>query len=330
MSPAALACVVALAWGAPQDGYGVHELRLEGPLGAVVLEGSGWRTSVVGEVGPGEVCTLVVPIVAGDAPRGAAPGAPLLSPADGAGDAVLTPAIAAAPEWDALPAGLRRRTLPPVAARLPGPGAAHLALLCAVAVLILAAWRRTPAALALGLAGALACFVLPQRPPQPSAVEVLEGDGASGRWLVVRGAVGTLELSPDRPGWCESIPASAKRRLEVTLDGGPHWALEGEGLALYSLAEAGRLGRLDPERNELADLASVWRRDGAGRWSAHGPWGHDEALPAAVEGGGEPPGWLVSVLPQGVGITVGRAEAGAAGTPRWVRWIEGPSFGERR
>ncbi|MAF67085.1 MAG: hypothetical protein CMJ84_15685 [Planctomycetes bacterium] len=347
-----LACTVHMATRAPQDAFATHELRLEGPLEGVSIEGgAGWTTRVVGELGAGEGRTLRVPVVTADAPPRAAAPMPVLVPrsedADPGADAALAPALFAPPDWDGLPDGLRRRALPPLRASRAGAGTPRLALLAAAAVLSLAFWRRTPVALAAGLVAGMACFVLPERPPPRVAVEVLEGDGASGRWLRVRGAVASLELEPGSSGWCESVPASSERRLEVTLAGGPRWSLVGEGLALYALEEhaleehvleetalleAGELGGLGPERNDLEDLAAVWRRDGAGRWTFHGPWERGTALPApdAGEDAPDPPGWLISALPQGVGISVARSAAGAEGVPRWARWVDRTSFGERR
>lgn len=338
MIAGALSCAVALGAPAFQDAFQAVELRLEGPLSEVTIEGGGWTTRVVGELGAGEVRTLRVPVVVADVPLQAAAPALSFAPSDGGGDAALAPASSPPPSWEALPAGLRRRTLPPVHATRIGPGAPRLALIAAAAVLSLAFWRKTPAALAAGIAACALCFVLPDRPPPRVALEVLEGDGASGRWLRVRGALSTLEVEAGSAGWCESMPVSSERRLEVTLAGGLRWTLVGEGLALYALAPGGDLGRLGPEGNEVRDLAAAWRRDGAGRWTFHGPWGRGDPLPAARAGAGDPagdpasapPGWLMSALPQGVGVTLGRAAAGTGGVPLWVRWVEGPSFNERR
>ena len=190
----------------------------------------------------------------------------------------------------------------------------------------------TAAALLLAAGVGLLLFLLGRRAPPPAPpVEVLEGDLARGAWLQVRSAAGELAGPFAR---LEVDPAGARIDFLVRPSGEPLARAEGP-----SGGRAARLHALLPLEGPRAapggglaeppfgTLEEAWARTPGGRWRRLGTWRAGEPAPS-VRAGGEPeepgdrpaaaalPGWLVTGLPPGSGVLVGRLAGEAR---RWVR-----------
>jgi len=293
---------------------GVLELRLEGPLEVVSLDGVRVPTRVLAELAPGETITVRVPWLPMDADAD-----PKLQGIDGAGGARVEAVL---PAPGLAPGASARRPLPrPVEtpARVPMVSWwVFAAGLCAV----LAARRRPMAAALIGAVFGAGLWALPQSEPERPVVAVLEV-GSSGAWWV---HVGTGELEP---------PASTGLELETRPEGASwewivdardpslpkRWARASETTALVARSPGPTEVRLDAAANGFEDLNELWRRSPEGEWSRHGSWDVGEPLPPAV-GGGLLPTWLRSGASPGAEVWVGRLrEAPEGAQEAWVRVI---------
>lgn len=301
------------------------ELLLRGPLeGVQHRDRLGGRLRIEQRLLAGEERRLVVPLARRPDPDlEPAPELEALGPqgaggAPGGGSASVLGWI----EED-LPgnAALRARPRPPVATDRGGPSPAALGTL-ALAAVVVAALRRRPS---LALLGALA-LVLPaiglqlRAGPGPArTVRVLEGLRPGGAWLQVDTAPGNLRLEARPAGalglevWPEPGPGAGPRWTVRPRPGQVDlWVLDLPDHRLSLLGELDPGARtLDPDLNLWGPLEEVWVRSPEGIWSAHGPWGPGQALPAAQDPSGGPPGWLASRLPQGRGVLVARLGPGA-------------------
>ncbi|HVS09531.1 MAG TPA: hypothetical protein VMS76_06605 [Planctomycetota bacterium] len=305
--------------GAAQERVGrlaLGRVELEGPLEElrVALPPAG-EARLQGPLAPGERASLRVPLPAWE-----------VAPA-------LEPRIAAAGEgrarwlgwdeedrerraeaWRSLPAALRGRPLPAIAAPATRPPLS--ALLAAAALLALLLRLRSRAALVLGVGalGAGLVLALSLAHGEPAArLRLFDGDGASGRWIVVDAARPELELGPRLPLRLESEPPRTPLRFAAEGFGAvpTSWRVRGARgeaqPALFAIDAFDPAGRaLQPGRNGWASFEATWVRDPQGSWSAHGPWPEGEPLPDAAPGGDAPPGWIQPALPLGVGLFIGR------------------------
>jgi hypothetical protein len=313
-----LALTLLLA-GGPRATLGNALLRVPGPAPAELRLAAGrGETHLEPRVGDGERFDLRVPFLR-DLDRPGVPGAAEL----GLGDAPveLVPGGVHLPgDWRDLPAPLRARPLPPLEEAPPRPGRAAAAALLAAAIAVLALRRRPVLALAAGAAGALVLIALPvPMGGAPREVQVLEGDGDSGRWLLVRSARGRLELGADETGWVEVRPGGhpvAVRAARGTA--GLQAALEAPAAELHLRRE--RVAPRAPGRGDAGghDFLRVWIREPGEGWSDRGPWEGSDPLPPGLEAGSAPPGWLVAGLPQGVPALVGELRA-PGGRRSWLR-----------
>ena len=348
-----LAASFLLAQGAPGR-FRQAEIEVRGPLQALELSVPGRaRTRIELGLAEGEVRTLVVPLAA---------------PAD-AGELELKELPECAGEarwygwsreglseieaqWEALPRALRERPSVSPAEQTPGRGPQPVALaFAAAATLVVLSLRRRPA-LALGVSAlasvgwcalALSHGVGPQR-----ELRVLEGDGASGRWLAVDVGWEVLHTSAALPLRLEVTPEVAQVEAEATVGaaGVTDWRLEARG------ARLSRSQALDPgprsvsnAENRWGDFEEVWTRTPDGRWTRHGAWAVGEPPPSGEPG--DPPGAFNPALPMGQAVLIGRLAPGGFGAanpagakavsrgpegverPLWLRWI-GTWQGEER
>ena len=300
---------------------GVLELRLEGPLVAVHLDGVRVDTRVVAALAPGEAATVFVPWLPLDPT--AEPKQPVVEGSGGARiegvhPAPMTPPSALAQRPLPRPVGIPAR-IPPAAWWLFGAG-----------LLAVGASRRRPLLAALvGGAFGLAIAAMPAISTRTSVLSVLEV-GPEGSWWV---HVGDGELEP---------PADAHLDLD-TQPGGASWewlvdasdparprrlARANEGVRLIARSP----GPVSPEHPKFleawfssqGDLEEVWRRTAEGAWTHHGAWTSGAPLPAP--GTGEMmPTWLRAGATPGAIVWVGRLSEVPQGTDQaWVRVIWDP------
>ncbi len=286
-----------------------EELRLDAGLGPTRLRAG---------VGPGERLDLWVPFLwALDRPG--APSAASLGLE--AATVEVVPGAARLPgDWRDLPAALRGRPLPPLERAPLRPGPAQAAGLATALLAVLALRRRPALALAAGLAGAvLVGSHSGGGAAAPREVRVLEGDGESGRWLLVRSAVGRLALGADATGWLEVRPADRPLEVVAVRRGGLlSTACEAPGGELHLRRE--RVAPTAPGRSDPGGHAfrRVWVREPGEGWTPRGAWAGAGPLPPPTGEVGDPPGWLAAGLPQGVAVLVGELEgAGEGGS--WLR-----------
>ncbi|TDJ67865.1 MAG: hypothetical protein E2O39_14040 [Planctomycetota bacterium] len=327
----------ARAGGASQAGR-LHRARLDlaGPLETVELEAGRGVTRLVLDLRAGESVRIVVPVSERSPLDLVEPRVRRVVP--GAGRAAFAGWVTAPQEWEELPAGLRARVRPPVGPRAAVVGWRTLALLGGVALLVAGARRRPVAALALGLAGAALVFLFPgtEGPGAPAPIRVLEGEAETGRWLAVEAAYAQLAVEPEAVMRVETLPRDAVLDWTVRVVAADRtWSASAPGAAIVSFTALGPGERaLTPARNGLGDLAEAWVRGAGGVWSARGPWPAGLALPPpesrapGESQAPDPPGWLASGLPQGVGVLVGRLAPGAlaagrtaADGPTWLRLV---------
>jgi hypothetical protein len=305
---------LACALGAARGTDGVLELRLEGPLRAVHLDGVRVPTQVLVELAPAETITLRVPWLPADPSM-----EPKLRVIEGAGSArveAIHPAAAMAP------IALARRPLPRVAdepVRIPPVG---WWLFAAGLIAVCAARRRPLSAVVIGGAFSLALALLPTRREPAPVVAVLE-IGEFGAWWVHVG-IGELEPPPLAHPALETQPEGAN--WEWVIEAGDparprRVARAGAGTLLVARSPGPEEVRLDAEGNGLESLEAVWRRSAAGEWTYHGDWWRGAALPEAREGGLLPT-WLRAGAAPGARVVVGRfAEAPKGADEAWARAI---------
>ena len=293
---------------------GVLELRLEGPLEVVSLDGVRVPTRVLAELAPAETLTVRVPWLPVDPDAD-----PELRRVEGAGSARVE-AVLSAPAL--APEALSRRPLPrPVEtpARVPAVG---WWVFVGGLFAVLAARRRPMAAALIGAVFGAGLWALPQAEPERPVVAVLEV-GTFGAWWV---HVGVGELEP---------PAAAAIELETSpLGASWEWIVDARDPSLLrrlaQASEATALVARSPgpaevplgvPANGFKDLDELWRRSPAGEWTRHGSWDVGEPLPLALEGGLLPT-WLRSGASPGADVWVGRLrEAPEAAQEAWVRVI---------
>jgi len=293
---------------------GVLELRLEGPLSAVHLDGVRVPTHVIVDLAPAEAITVRVPwlpINPGDEPR--------LGRVDGEGSArveVLHPSPELAP-----PSVMRRPLPRPVGTPPRVPPVAWW--LFSGGLLAVFAARRRPIGVALvGALFGLVLVVLPVSAPEKPVVAVLEV-GPFGAWWVHVGAGELHPPSGSHPA-LETRPegASWEWLVDVSDPASPHgFARTSPGTLLVARAPGPAEVSLSEKGNTFNALQETWRRSSAGEWTRHGVWDHGAPLPAAREGGLLPT-WLRAGAPPGAEVWVGRlAEAPPGAQEAWVRLI---------
>lgn len=313
--------MLAFALCAPPSTDGVLEVRLEGPLVAVHLDGVRVPTRVVTDLAPAEAITVRVPWLPVDPTA-----EPKLRVVEGEGGARVEE-IHPAPM--AAPGDLSRRPLPrpmETPARIP-PVAWWLFVAGLLAVG--AARRRPMSAAIVGGAFGLVLTVLPTVSQSAPVVAVLEV-GPWGAWWV---HVGVGELEP---------PAAAHPALVTQpVDANWEWVVDASDPARprrIARANAGThliarsLGPVPPEAPKFleewlsgqGELEEVWRRTEEGDWTYHGTWASGAPLPAS--GTGElMPTWLRAGATPGAIVWVGRLSEVPQGTDQaWVRVIWGP------
>ncbi len=334
---ALLACMLLIAAALPQEsprGFRRATVALVGPLEeAILTEPSGSTTRIECALASGSHLLLAVPLWASLELSRRATGT--TRPAEGTVELRSIEEEHWDDPWSALVPGLRLRSRPPVELAARTPGLAAGSLLVATLVGVAGLRKRTFLALGIGLVGAAALVILPLGTTSGRVTCVLEGDAPSGGWLCVQARAEELELPDGGPLALEVDPIRAPLlfRVEHSQSGVDRWFVEARGARLVRIdALRAPGGQLEAEDNTLLDLESCWVRDADGTWTDRGSWRRGERLPAA-RAGSLPPGWLASLLPQGVGILIGRVSHEAFdragwGLPEpapeeapWVRWI---------
>jgi hypothetical protein len=237
--------------------------------------------------------------------------------------------------WESQSFGLRARPRP----SLPGSDAASLGRAPATALLLLFAFvplaialrrrAKTLVGVAVVCSAALVAITLRERAKADYA-RVLEGDGASQRWLAVDCALDTLRMPAATPMRLALEPAQASVALDTTLATAEHgpWNLAAARARLWLTTPCDPLERkFTPQSNAWGTLEQCWVRAADGAWTARGTWEIGRPLPAARDEPGDPPGWLNPALPMGSSILIGRlapgsfAGEGAGVGPVWVRLV---------
>lgn len=344
---------ILLSQGAPGR-WRQAEIEVRGPLQALDLVVPGHaRTRLELDLAEGEVRTLVVPVVA---PQDAGE-LELHEQPELAGEARwfgwsregLNEIEA---EWERLPRALRERRRVSAAEETPGRGPQPVALaFAAAATLVVLSLRRKPT-LALAVAAAASVgwcvFALANETALQRELRVLEGDGASGRWIVVDSGWEVLHTSASLPLGLGVEPAAAlvEAVAKVGAAGLTNLRLEARR------AQIVRVDTLDPGprsvsnvENRWGDFEELWSRTPDGRWQRHGAWPVGAPLPSGEPG--DPPGAFNPALPMGQAVLIGRLAPGSFGgadtgvfaalsgagkgpeRPLWLRWI-GTWRGEER
>jgi hypothetical protein len=296
------------------------ELRVEGPLKALQLDGVRVATRVSVDLSESESITLRVPWLPVDPSI-----APQLRVTEGEGSARVEE-IHAGP-IDA-PGALKRRPLPrPV--ELPARIPATAWWLFGAGVLAVCASRKRPisALFAGALFGVGILFASPPKPPQLPTVAVLEV-GPDGAWWVhvapsqLSPADGThleLETVPEGAGWEWVIDALDPARPQRI-------ASAGQGTLLVARRPGPVITWLDGERGiegagGLGDWSELWRRSPQGEWSHHGAWEPGSAL-NSPKSGKNLPTWLRAGASPGALVWLGKLSAAPSGADEaWVRVI---------
>jgi len=306
-------------------------VELAGPLQGAELDypdGSG--ASLALELVAGERRTLVVPLAA---PTSAPDAAPEIV-VGGEGEVrfagwVQSDVELLESQWRRLSPALRGRPRPAALGDpgRSGPSVAALLLTCAGFTLVLRLRRQGLVALGVGALAAAVAYGAAARPASRGEVlRLLEGDGVGGGWLEVRVGRERLTVASAEAAWVETRPARAALRARVDeAPAGLRWTFMAPRatvvhVGLPALA-SDTLMRAGP--NRLAALDPVWVREADGAWARHGAWDLGAALPEALPGPGEPPGWLNPALPLGTGILVARDASApqAPGEQTWVRVV---------
>jgi hypothetical protein len=314
-----LSLCLALALFAAPQGDGELELRIEGPLEVLHLDGVRVRTRVLLDLAPSESVTLRVPWLPLDDSV-----APQLRVAEGEGNARVEE-IHPAPM--AAPSALIRRPLPRPVEQAARISATAWWVFAAGLLAVWASRRRPIGALFVGaLFGVISC-ALPQKRALLPAISVLEV-GPAGAWWVhvaperLSPVVGTqleLETVPEGAPWewvIDAMDPSRPQRL----------ATAGAGTLLVGRSPGPVVTWLDGERGlegveALGDWSELWRRSARGEWSQHGPWGPGGELTPSYSGRILPT-WLRSGAAPGAQVWLGRLSDAPSGiNEAWVRAI---------
>jgi hypothetical protein len=307
------------------QGDGELELRLEGPLKVLHLDGVRVATQVLVDLAESESITLRVPWLPVDPSS-----APQLRVAEGEGSArveEIHPAPMRAPE------ALKRRPLPrPV--ELPARIPATAWWLFGAGILAVGAARKRPiSALLVGaLFGVGVLFASPPKRPLLPTVAVLEVGPAGEWWVYVAPsrlvlAVGTqleLETVPEGASWELTIDAMDPARPQRI-------ATAGRGTLLVGRRPGPVVSWLDGEPGSrgprtLGIWSEFWRRSGQGEWS-QGAWSHDGvwepgSAQNAPQRGRNLPTWLRAGASPGVTVWLGKLSDPPSGVDEaWVRVI---------
>ena len=293
---------------------GVLELRLEGPLSAVHLDGVRVPVHVIADLAPAEAITVRVPwlpVSPGDEPK--------LGRVEGGGSARVE-ALHPAPE--PAPKEVAGRPLPRPVGKTPRVPPVAWWLFSGGLLAVFAARRRPMGAAIVGALFGVVLAALPASSPEKPAVAVLEVGDFGAWWVHV--CVGelsppsdthpALETRPEGASWEWHIDASdpANHREHASAGAGTLLVARSPGPAEVSLGEEG---------NSFNALHETWRRSPAGEWTRHGAWDPGAPLPAAREGGFLPT-WLRAGAPPGSEVWIGRlAEAPPGAQEAWVRLI---------
>ncbi|MFT5689947.1 MAG: hypothetical protein ACI8PQ_002796 [Planctomycetota bacterium] len=312
------------------------DVSLEGPLGELELRmGEEDRSRLELNLLGGERRSLRV-LVPGRIPLGhaALARAPLPEIQGGAGAGGSAEVLGwsedqSAGVFEALPPGLRTRSIPPVVA---GAGTARAGALLLLVLGLgsgLFLRRRPWTCLLLGIVlGAAVLWLQLLSGASGAQTIVLEADLERGLWLEVRAARDELSgpfesLAVDPEGGAILVESSLDSFSSTSSEGDPgvgpvlamapgrvlvgRRMLPGSPPALTSGAAAGG--------NQWGDFELTFLRDPRGNLSAHGAWGQGAALPPQDDSSSaDPPGWLVAGLAPGHWIFLGRLMDG-----RWVR-----------
>jgi len=310
--------LVCAFFGAAQ-GDGELELRLEGPLKVLHLDGVRVETQVLVDLAPSESVSLRVPWLPVDPST-----APQLRIVEGEGSARVEEIHAAPME---APEALKRRPLPrPVEfpARIPATGW----WLFGAGILAVGAARKRPiSALLVGaLFGVGVLFASPPKRPLLPTVAVLEVGPAGAWWVHVAPsqlvlAVGTqleLETVPEGASWEWTIDAMDPARPQRIATAGRGTLLVGRrpGPVISWPGGVGALG----------SWSEFWRRSGQGEWS-QGEWSHDGvwepgSAQNAPQRGRNLPTWLRAGASPGVTVWLGKLSDPPPGVDEaWVRHI---------
>ncbi len=315
-----LALSLVCAFFGVAQGDGELELRLEGPLKVLHLDGVRVATRVSLDLAESESVTLRVPWLPVDPSS-----APQLRVAEGEGSArveEIYPAPMKAPE------ALKRRPLPrPV--ELPARIPATAWWLFGAGVLAVGAARKRPiAALIVGtLFGFGILFASPPKPPLLSTVAVLEV-GPAGSWWVhvspskLSPAAGTqldLETVPEGASWewvVDALDPARPKRI----------ASAGTDTLLVARRQGPPISWLDEARGiegvgALGIWSELWRRSGQGEWSHHGAWEPGGAI-NSPQISGNLPTWLRAGASPGALVWLGKlSDAPSGADEAWVRVI---------
>ncbi len=314
-----LAVLLLAAPHAGQNRAWPFDVVLRGPLEGAVFdfEGEG-SVRVTGSLLAGEELELTLPApVRSPLGREGLEGIALPRPRiEGEGTVDVRgwrpPDPAADPER--LPREWRRRSPPAVSGAVPHATWSGLALL-AVAFLLGLAWRRTRIrgpATAIVLGGII-LVVTAGEAPVPGEVRVLEGGGGS--WWEVHAARDRLEAR--ELAWLEVVPEGRAVELEVRLDG-PRTIARSPGAVLTRIRPLDPPAGPDPELFGRGAPEATWLRSAGGELRPRGTWRWGEGPPPPpAEPAPDPPGWLMTGLPQGVEVLLGRLEA--AEGESWLR-----------
>lgn len=291
-------------------------VELTGPTEEVRLHAGAGETVVDISLAEGEQRSLMIPLLARGTPGPDGEPEFLGAGAEGHGR-FLEGTRSSAPPWNSLAPGLRRRSLPTLGADRPRPGRARLALLVAAALVALGLRRRPAGSLLVGAVAAVLIAVLPSRPSTAREVRVIEHDRARERSLEVIGGRDRVSLSAPECGWIRCLPSAPGLWLEVEVRGQEsRWTAHATGARLFFQRES---EVSLPEELRKLHLERVWIREPGEAWCVQDGWNPAGSAPfEGREGGPAPPGWLVSAVPQGVRVLLGRG-SGPENRTTWLR-----------
>lgn len=339
--PMAVLVAMAVPAAAQHSALVPMEVVLEGPLESctATLVGGG-RTHLRLSLSTGERVQLELPMDPGPLlPGDAVPADAPTFEVQGAGSVSFAGWSSALDKrWRALPSTLRNRSRPPRAGDRVRPHPGLMPLLLAGALLGWTMRRKPVRSLIFGVLAGAGLWGLPPR-VEAGGAAILEGDTEASIWIEVEGRRGGLTVQPGQLLRLERGSGEPLAwRVEGERAGSLMWSVEGQANLLL-FTERADLGALSSERNDCLDLSEFWiRGSGLQKWWSGGPWPrfksmHELGLSNLGEGGpeertstgiGAPPGWLVSGLPMGRGILLGRAEpnlgrAERASAGTWLR-----------
>jgi hypothetical protein len=324
---AVLAIGAALPSAISSGRIAVAEIELKGPFDGATLELSGQgRTRIEGRLLAAEARVLSVPVPESASGIRLEPRVRLDRDA---GDLDARSGRVRFVRWrdeesspaPGVPPGLLARPRPPLSSADPAASGGMLACLAASLVIGLALRKKPYAALAFGVASGVLAFALGPRTPEAGAqrVKVEEGDAQSSIWLEVEAARERISAGAgDEPFRLETRPEDARIECRVALDRTASWEIAAKRALLYKLTPFSPGDRsFTRDANRWSDLDATWVRE-EGSWTARGAWSRGERLPDAIRDD-EPPGWLVSGLPQGVPVLLGRVRSSRSESPIFVR-----------